>query len=293
MNSVTPTRAWLSAIRPATLPAAAGPIAVGTALAVADGRAHALTAALCLVVALLLQIGVNLHNDAADFARGADAADRLGPPRAVAQGWLAPKAVARAAVIAFGLAAIGGLGLVLRGGVPLLLLGLCSIAAALAYTGGRAPLAYRGLGDVFVLLFFGVVAVCGSYYAQAKTLAIVPLVCSLAVGSLATAILVVNNLRDRDADARANKRTLVVRYGARFGRIEYAALMAFAYAVPVALFVVSESLGWLLPLATLPLAARQLWRVNKSDGALLNAELGATARLGLAFSALLAVGVLL
>jgi len=286
-------QAWLAAIRLATLPAAAGPVAVGTTLAAADGRAHAPTALLCLAVALLLQIGTNLHNDAADHARGADTSERLGPPRAVAQGWLTSQAVERAAMASFALAAIAGLGLVLRGGVPLLVLGLASIASGLAYTGGRVPLAYRGLGDVFVLLFFGVVAVCGSYYAQARALDLAALGCSLAVGALATAILVVNNLRDREADARAHKRTLVVRYGASFGRMEYAALLAFAYAVPVALFVGRQHPGWLLPLLTLPVAVRRLLRVQRRDGAALNPELGATARLGLAFSALLAVGVLL
>lgn len=286
-------KAWLAAVRPATLPAAAGPVAVGTALAAADGRAHAPTALLCLAVALLLQIGTNLHNDAADHARGADTSDRLGPPRAVAQGWLASKTVRSAAFAAFALAALAGLGLVVRGGVPLLVLGLASIASGLAYTGGRVPLAYRGLGDVFVLLFFGVVAVCGSYYAQAGVLGLAALSCSLAVGALATAILVVNNLRDREADARAHKRTLVVRYGASFGRMEYAALVAFAYAVPVALCAWRGHPGWLLPLVTLPIAVQRLRRVQRRDGAALNPELGATARLGLAFSALLAVGVLL
>jgi 1,4-dihydroxy-2-naphthoate octaprenyltransferase len=286
-------RIWLSALRPATLPAAAAPVAVGTALAAAQDRAHAPSALAALAVALFLQIGTNLHNDGADFARGADGPDRLGPPRAVAQGWLSARRVRRAAWVSFALATLAGLALVARAGWPLLLLGLASVASGYLYTGGRRPLAYLGLGDLFVLLFFGVVAVSGSYYAQAGSLEPAVLASSLAVGSLATAILVVNNLRDRAGDARARKATLVVRFGERFGRLEYATLVIFAYAMVLAVYAIERDAGWLLPLVSLPIAARQIARMRRLDGAALNPELGATARLGLIFSALLSLGVLL
>jgi 1,4-dihydroxy-2-naphthoate octaprenyltransferase len=286
-------RVWLLAIRPATLTAALGPVAVGSALAFSDGFFDVWPALAALLGAVLIQIGTNLFNDWADFAKGADTDERLGPPRAVQRGWLTPRQVLSGAVVSFALAiAVGGY-LVWHAGWPLVVIGLLSVICGVLYTGGPAPLAYTGLGDPFVMAFFGVVAVCGTYFVQAMSLTPAVVVASLAVGALATAILVVNNLRDRDTDRLASKRTLVVRFGERFGRVEYVALLLFAYAVPVIALLMGGSYGWLLPLPTLPLALRRIRRVTTMDGAALNAELAATAQLGLVFNLLLATGVML
>jgi 1,4-dihydroxy-2-naphthoate polyprenyltransferase len=286
-------RAWITAVRPATLPAAVGPIALGTALAVRDGRGDLGVAAVCLACAMALQIGCNLHNDAADAARGADGPDRLGPPRATARGWLSAGAVRGGATLAFAVAVATGLFLVLHAGPWLLVLGLLSVVAALGYTGGPAPLGYLGLGELLVLVFFGLVAVGGSYFAQAGTLGALPLLAAGAAGSLAAAILVVNNLRDRDGDRRAGKRTLVVRFGAGFGRALHTALVVAPYAAVTVAAALTGRLGWLVPLVSAPLAVRTILRLRRLDGAALNAELGGNARLALAFDLLLAAGVLL
>ncbi len=289
-----PARVWLAAARPATLTVGAVPVAVGTAVAAASGEARPLPASLALGVALALQVGTNLFNDYADFRAGADGADRLGPPRATQQGWLAPRQVLTAAIAAFALALLFGSGLVALHGWPLLVLGLVCIGCGFAYTGGPYPLAYVGLGDLFVLLFFGGVATVGTTYVQTGALSPAAAWAALPVGLLATAVLVVNNLRDRVSDARAGKRTLAARWGARFARGEYAALLAGAYAAPVAAWL-SGALpaGALLPLATLPLAAARLRAVRRLDGAELNPELGKTAALQVAYGALLAGGLLL
>jgi 1,4-dihydroxy-2-naphthoate polyprenyltransferase len=289
----SPIRAWWLALRPATLTAAVGPVAVGTALAARDGRANLVAASAALIGATLLQIGTNLYNDHADHVRGADTEARLGPPRAVQRGWLSSAQILWGAGLSFALAAVAGLYLVATAGWPIVVIGLLGIACGILYTGGPAPLAYVGLGDVFVLAFFGVAAVCGTYFAQAGTVSPAAVASSLAVGSLATAILVVNNLRDRHTDAAAGKRTLVVRLGARFGRLEHAGLLAVAYAISAALAITSGEIAWLAPWLSAPLAVGAIRRVAQRDGADLNPELGATARLGLLFSLLLAAGALL
>lgn len=288
-----PLVAWLAATRPATLTAAVGPVAVGTALAAADASLAVMPALAALFGAVMIQIGTNFYNDHADHVRGADTEERVGPARAVQKGWLTSRQMLVGTAVAFLLAAAAGVYLIAVAGWPILILGLVSIAAGLAYTGGPMPLAYVGLGDVFVLAFFGVGAVCGTYFVQAHALPIHVVGASISVGALATAILVVNNLRDRHTDARAEKRTLVVRFGRGFGLAEYAGLILLAYAVVVALAWQRGQNGWLLPLLSAPLAVRSLRNVFEREGAALNDELGATAKVGLLFSALLAVGVLL
>ncbi len=289
----SPLRVWIAAIRPATLWAGAVPVFVGTALAFADGHRAWGAAALALAGALLIQVATNLVNDWADFHKGADGADRLGPPRAAAQGWLTPRQVAAGAIIALGLAAAVGAGLVALAGWPILLLGIASLICAVAYTAGPFPLAYLGLGDPFVLLFFGFAAVVGTYYVQAGATTPLAWVAGAAIGLLATAILVVNNLRDRRGDARVGKRTLAVRFGAAFTRAEYALLLTGAFLAVSSAAAVGGGWGWLLPWACLPLALRTTRAVWTTDGAALNPLLGATARLELVFGSLLAVGVLL
>ena len=284
-------QSWWLAVRPRTLPAAAAPVALATAVALGDGRAALLPAVAALAGALLLQIGANLANDVFDFEKGADTEERLGPPRVTQLGLLTPAAVRRGVAAVFAAAAVVGLYLVAVGGWPIALVGALSIAAGLAYTGGPYPLGYHGLGDLAVFLFFGVVAVCGTYWVQALTLPAHVMALSVPIGALATAILVVNNLRDVDTDARAGKRTLAVRWGRGAARVEYAALLLVASATcPLLWLSGAAPLGVLLPLLTLPVALALARRVAREQGSALNDVLAATARLELGFALLLGAG---
>lgn len=287
-------KVWLAATRPATLLACAVPVLVGAALAQAQGRFKLWPVLAALVCAGLLQIGTNLYNDYADFKKGADTADRLGPARATQKGWLTPKQVFWGAAACFAASVLLGSSLVWVGGWPILVVGVLSVLCGYAYTGGPLPLAYHGLGELFVLLFFGLVAVAGTYYVQALSLHPSLWWAAVPVGALASAILVVNNLRDRLTDARANKRTLAVRLGATATRVEYSALLAVSYASPLlAALLGVASWGWMLSWITLPLALREARAIWTLDGAALNPHLGGTARLEMAFGLTLAVGVVL
>jgi 1,4-dihydroxy-2-naphthoate polyprenyltransferase len=288
-------RAWLLASRPATLPAAVGPVLVGLGVAVGLGVFEPLPALAALAVALLLQVLSNLANDLSDFRSGADTDDRLGPPRAAAQGWLSEREMVAGIGVVVGLAGLVGLYLVWVGGLPILLLGVAAVISAFAYTGGPFPYGYHGLGEIFVFVFFGLVAVAGTTYLQTLTWEPLALVAAVPVGSLITAILVVNNLRDVDADRRAGKLTLAARRGPGFAMQEYDTLLLFAYATPVGLVLAGDaSMAVLLPLASAPLALA-LRRVVRAPGdpRRLNPVLRETARLSLLYSALLAVGLAL
>ena len=264
---------------------------MGAALARAAG-AHRWDATFAaLGVAVSLQIASNLYNDYGDFIRGADV-DRVGPPRAAQSGWLAASHVRLGAFIAIAVAVLSGLRLVALLGWPALAIGVTAIVSAVAYTAGPAPLAYIGLGDAFVMAFFGVAAVNGTFLAETGKLSASAGAASVAVGAMATAILVVNNLRDHEGDARVGKRTLVVRFGQRFGQAEYIAMLALAYLIAIGLAYGERRAGWLLPLLTLPLAVKRTRTVLGSHGPQLNAELANTAKLGLAFNLLLAAGAL-
>jgi len=283
--------AWIAAMRPRTLTAAVGAVAVGAALARAAG-AHRWDATFAaLGVAVSLQIASNLYNDYGDFIRGADV-DRVGPPRAAQSGWLAASHVRIGAFIAIAVAVLSGIRLVALLGWPALAIGVTAIVSAVAYTAGPAPLAYVGLGDAFVMAFFGVAAVNGTFLAETGKLSASAGAASVAVGAMATAILVVNNLRDHEGDARVGKRTLVVRFGQRFGHAEYIAMLALAYLIAIGLAYGERRAGWLLPLLTLPLAVKRTKTVLGSRGPQLNDELANTAKLGLAFNLLLAAGAL-
>lgn len=288
----SPLRAWLSALRPATLTVGAVPVVVGSAVAAGEGGFALMPALLSLAGALLLQIGCNLVNDVEDFTRGADTAERLGAPRAAQRGWLTPQALRRGAGLTFALAVAVGAALTWHAGWPVFAIGVAGLLAAYAYTAGPWPLGYLGLGDVLVLVFFGPVAVVGAAYVQLGHAPAAAWWAAAPIGALATAVLVVNNLRDRVGDARAGKRTLAVRFGAKAARVQYLSLLAIALLTPLAALAtgVVGALG-LLPLLTLPLAwrcARALWT---EDGAALNPWLGATARLQLAFAALWALAL--
>jgi 1,4-dihydroxy-2-naphthoate octaprenyltransferase len=287
-------RAWLLAARPATLPAAITPVLVGTAAGVAEAPFRAAPFLAALLASILIQIGTNLANDYFDFKKGADTVERLGPVRVTQSGLIAPERVRLATILTFALAALVGLYLVAVGGWPILVIGLFSIASGVLYTGGPWPLGYHGLGEVFVFIFFGLVAVAGSAFLQTGAFSQAALVAGAAVGCLVTAIIVVNNLRDIDTDRQAGKRTLAVRLGPRATRIEYLALLGLAYLVPLLQWLLGGRSAWLLlPLLTLPLAARLAGQVWQQAGRPLNAALKGTGQLHLLYGLLYALGHLL
>jgi len=284
---------WIAAARLRTLPAAVIPVAVGTAVVAATGTIAWAPALAALAGSIAIQIGTNFANDVFDAEKGADGPDRLGPLRAVSAGLISAAAMKRAMIIAFVIAAAFGLYLVQVAGWPIVAIGLASIAAGIAYTGGPFPLGYHGLGDVFVLAFFGFVAVCGTAFVQLGHVPCLAWAAAVPVGALATAILVVNNVRDRAGDARAGKRTLAVRFGRRAALVEYALLLAVSYAVPLGLAVAGR--WWAaLPLVTAPLAlARLRGLVRAVDGPEHNRLLAATAQLLMLHGALFAAGLAL
>lgn len=290
MKRPGPLRAWVQASRLPTLWAAFAPVAVGSACAARAGCFDGYAAALCLLGAVLIQLGTNYANDLFDHRKGADGRDRLGPTRAVAAGWLSERAMMTGTVVAFAAATLVGVELFRIAGWPILVIGVASLFAGVLYTAGPAPFAYTGLGDVFVLLFFGFVAVCGTAFVQCGTVPATAWLGSVAVGSLATAILVVNNLRDQVGDERAGKRTLVVRFGGEFGRAELVTLVALAYVVLLAFWWWGAP-GALVAAVSLPLAWRAVGDGTRLRGAELNPVLGKVARLQMVFSVLLAAGL--
>lgn len=292
-------RTWWLAIRPRTLPAAVGPVLVGLGAALAVGAPFRADRALaCLAVALLLQVAANLANDLSDFHRGADTDARTGPLRVAAAGLVAPRDLQVAIALVLVAAGLAGLYLVAVGGIVLLAAGGLAMVAALAYTGGPWPYGYRGLGEIFVFVFFGVVAVVGTAYLQA--LRVDPLFwwASVPMGALITAILVVNNLRDIPTDRAADKRTLAVTFGEGFAKAEYVVLLAAAFSVPVLLVVFAlAGPSVLLALAAFVTGWRPARRIVTfgagDDRRSLNPVLGDTARLSLAYGTLFAIGLAL
>jgi 1,4-dihydroxy-2-naphthoate octaprenyltransferase len=292
MASVSARSAWWLAIRPATLTASAAPVLVGTGAAWADGMFALGPALAALVGAALLQVGANFANDVFDFERGADNADRLGPQRATQQGWISAAQMKRAMWLAFAGATAVGLYLTWVAGWPVLALGLLSIAAAYLYTGGPKPYGYLGLGDLSVFVFFGPGAVAGTYFVQALSVSSLALLASLPIGALATAILVVNNLRDIETDARAGKHTLAVRLGDGPTRSYYLLLLIVAYAVPLLLWWRGLADAWvLLSWLSLPLALQLARRMRHERGLALNGCLVRTAHLEVVFGLLFALGL--
>lgn len=285
---------WIGASRLRTLPAAVAPVVVGTACAHATGGIAWGPALAALGGAIAIQIGTNFANDVFDAERGADGPDRVGPVRAVAAGLISPRAMKRAMIIAFLIACAFGLYLTATVGWPIVAIGIASILAGVAYTGGPYPLGYHGLGDIFVMAFFGFVAVCGTTFVQVGHVPPLAIWASIPVGAIATAIIVVNNVRDRATDVRAGKRTLAVRFGRRFAIAEYAGLLVAAYAVPVGLAVCTHAPWRALPLLTLPLAWQRLRNlIDAATGPAHNALLAATGQLLLAHGALFAIGLVL
>jgi 1,4-dihydroxy-2-naphthoate polyprenyltransferase len=305
-------RAWLLATRPKTLLAALAPVAVGAAVAWervdqagGTGRFDPLAALVCLATAVLLQVGANLANDYFDFVHGADTEDRIGPTRAVQAGLLSPGAMKAGTAVTFALAFLGGLYLASVGGWPIVAIGLASIAAAVGYTaGGKRSLGYLGLGDLFVFVFFGPVAVMGTAFVQLREWLPQAFWASVPLGCLAVAILVVNNYRDADTDRASGKRTLAVRFGRGFARGQYLAMLAIAFLLPTVRWWLGLEGPWVLliwlalPLVISPLRMILAGRgdragIERADGPALNAALGDTARLTTAFGLLYALGIIL
>jgi len=285
---------WITAIRPATLPAAIAPVLVGTAAASREGLFHPLVFATTLGAALLIQIATNLSNDLFDFQRGADTPERMGPTRVTQSGLITPEQMRTAMFVSFGAAATGGLYLVAVGGWPIVIIGVLSIAAGISYTGGPWPLGYHGLGDLLVFVFFGLVAVTGTYYLQTQTLSAAAFFGAVPVGFLVTAILVVNNLRDIDTDLRAGKLTLAVRIGDRATRLQYATLLGGTYGASTLFLFTHAAAAACLPWLSAPMAiglARTV--LSGATGHALNPVLKRTALLHLAFGVLLALGLVL
>lgn len=286
--------AWKLAARPRTLPAAAAPVLVGAGAAVATRDFAPLPALAALAGALLIQIGANFANDLGDFQRGADTADRLGPTRVTQAGLLTPRQVRNGMIAVFAAATLIGVYLVAVGGWAVVAIGVASIVAAIAYTGGPFPFGYYGLGEVFTFAFFGLAAVCGTYYVQAGQVPAIAWEAAAPMGALAAMILVVNNLRDIETDRVAGKRTLAVRLGRRGAQIEYFALLALAYLMPLVLWVSRVASGWvLLAWLSLPLALPLMRGVLRERGRVLNGILAGTARLELAYGLLLTLGLAL
>lgn len=288
-------RIWLMAARVRTLPAAVAPVLVGTALAGYFGVLHPLRFLAALIGAVFIQVGTNLSNDYSDARRGADREDRLGPVRVTAGGLVPPRHVLVATYVSFAIAVLAGAYLIVVAGWLLLAVGAASILAGVLYTGGPRPYGYEGLGELFVFLFFGIVAVVGSFFVQVKHLDWEAFALAVPVGLIAAALLVVNNVRDIDSDRRAGKRTLVVRLGRERTRVLFAVMVYLAYVLTSATWVFGPLEAWvMLSWLTLPLGAQVVRAVrNRTDGPSLNQTLAQTGLLQLAYCALLAAGLLL
>ncbi len=283
---------WLTAARPKTLPAAAAPVLIGTALAYADGGLHVAGALAALVSAALIQIGTNFHNDYSDYASGADTEDRKGPLRVTQAGLVSPEVMRRTTVLVFGAAAAVGGYLIWRGGWPIVLIGGCSILSAVWYSATSFSLARTGLADLFVLLFFGPVAVGGTYYVQTLGLTWTAVLAGLGPGLASVAILEVNNLRDMTEDRASGKRTLTVRFGAGFTRALYVGCILGAYLLPIGLYVLTDAHAWtVLVILTLPLTKSAVDTLfSYEDPRTLNGVLETTGKFLAAYSLLFSLG---
>ncbi len=287
-------RAWLLACRPATLTAAAAPVLVGTAVSAHVATIRPLPAVATFVGASLLQIASNFANDVFDYEKGADTEQRLGPTRAVQAGLISARQMKQGLGVVIALALLIGVYLTIVAGWPIVAIGLCSILAAIAYTGGPYPLGYHGLGDLFVMIFFGFVAVCGTVFVHVGTVPPLAIAAAYPLGAVTTNILVVNNLRDRHTDAQAGKRTLAVRFGRKGAEAEYILLYLTSYLTPLLLWVA----GWtgpsvLLALVTVPFALGNTRGIRSHEGRGLNAYLVKSAKLVFLFGLSFSVGLLL
>lgn len=287
-----PLRVWFAAARPKTLWAGICPVVAGTAMAYEAGGLHVPSSICALLGAILIQVGANFANDYFDYVQGADRSDRIGPVRVTQAGLVPPQAMLVGAILVFIAACAPGLYIVYRGGWPFVIIGLTSIACGILYTAGPVALGYIGLGDLFVLVFFGPVAVGGTFYVQALRINGDVIVAGIAAGLFSVAILTVNNLRDIEQDRRAGKRTLAVRYGRRFARAEFiAAVFIASVVIPVHFFIAHRNPRLLLPMITLAAAMPTIYTVlRRVEGPVLNDALAATGKLLLMWTVLFAIG---
>jgi 1,4-dihydroxy-2-naphthoate octaprenyltransferase len=293
-NTISKFEAWILASRPRTLAAAIVPVVIGSSIAIHDDVFKPIAAIIALLCSLLIQIGTNLVNDLYDFLRGSDKNDRIGPLRASASGLLSKQEMNAGIYISFGLCFLLGMYLVNIGGPFILFIGVISIVAGIAYTAGPFPLAYKGLGDIAVFLFFGFVGTIGTYYVQSNTISALSFWASVPVGALITNILVVNNYRDREEDRSNGKHTLVVIFGETFGRMQYLFFMIISYAILfVVYFTFKKSLVIFLPLLSLPLSIKLVKMIFTLRGSELNKTLELTAKLSALYAFLFAAGILL
>ncbi|MGE5410333.1 MAG: 1,4-dihydroxy-2-naphthoate polyprenyltransferase [Clostridiales bacterium] len=293
-NKPNKLHSWVLASRPKTLPAATVPVIVGTALACFEGKMQPIAAIVALICSLLIQIGTNFVNDLYDFLAGADKKERSGPLRVLASGLISVKEMKFGIFITFTLAFLLGLYLVYLGGIYILIIGILSILAGLAYTAGPYPLAYHGLGDIFVFIFFGVVGTVGTYYVQALRISFLSILASVPVGALITNILVINNYRDTDEDRTVGKNTTAVIFGKRFARFQYIILLTLSYLIPLVVYINFIPAIWvLLPLLTLPIAVKLVKMLFSFEGKQLNKTLELTAKLSAIYGFLFALGILL
>jgi len=285
---------WLLAVRVKTLPAAISPVILGSALAFHDGSFYLLICAMTLLAAVLIQIGTNFANDVFDFQKGTDREDRKGPLRVTHTGLIPPEKMIRAMWLTFALAICVGFYLAWIGGWPIVWIGLLSIAAGILYTGGPYPLGYHGWGDVFVFIFFGLIAVPGTYYLQIGVISNLSIWMGAIMGMLSTAILVVNNLRDADTDKLSGKRTLAVRMGKYFSKVQYSLLMILPFILPIYLWWISETeLSLLLTVFSIPLSLHLIKQIFSLTGSDLNLVLHRTARFLFIFTVLLSIGLVI
>ena len=286
--------AWILASRPRTLAAAIVPVIVGSSIAVRDGLFQPLAAFIALLCSILIQVGTNYVNDLFDFLHGTDKEDRTGPQRAVASGIISVTEMKIGIYISFGLSFVLGMYLVSIGGWFILFLGVISILAGVAYTAGPFPLAYNGLGDIAVFIFFGFVGTVGTYYVQTLTITSMAFWSSVPVGALITNILVVNNYRDREEDRSNGKNTLAVIFGEKFTRLQYLTFMIVSYAILfVVYFTYKKSLWIFLPLLSLPISIKLIRMIYSLRGKELNKTLELTAKLSAIYGLLFAAGILL
>ena len=284
---------WVLASRLKTLTAAISPVLVGVSLAIHDGEFQPFIAFMTLLAAVLIQIGANFANDVYDFLNGSDREDRLGPTRATQSGLISPEDMKKGMWLVFSLAICVGFYLASIGGWPIVWIGLASIASAIAYTGGPYPLGYHGWGDVFVFVFFGMIAVPGTYYLQLGFVSYDSILFGIPLGALSTATLIVNNLRDADTDIKSGKRTLAVRFGKTFVKIEYIIMMVVAFATPIYILQFWDELSLYIILFLLPISVRLIQSLYNETGVLLNPVLVNTAEFLFHFSILLSIGLIL
>ena len=285
---------WLLAARLKTLPAAISPVMLGSALAFHDGMFDLLICLMTLLAAILIQIGTNFANDVFDFQKGTDRQDRKGPIRATQAGLISEENMKKTMWQTFALAICVGIYLALIGGWPIVIIGLASIVAGIAYTGGPYPLGYHSLGDVFVFIFFGIIAVPGTYYLQTDTINSLSIWMGIIMGMLSNAILVVNNLRDADTDKLSGKKTLAVRFGKKFSRVQYSILVLIPFLLPIYLWWTLENeLSLLIPIFAIPISFNLIYQIFLFSGSDLNFVLIRTARFLFIFTLLLSTGLVL